>query len=185
MRTELADEDFIKYQLFVKRFVNNYNNRLRSGLNKIGYISKYCQDFVYLMGKKNNGLISLPSSCKKISYGNIMDFYELFPYEIEKRNIPESESKLEAIVDKFCTQELVDFAFNKEISLNAWENKKFGLAEINSVLIPIKAIIYSPNEEIIQKVLSTIDPPLSIFDKIKHYLKKDSEEVVPTKLDLD
>ena len=152
----LGEKDFIGYQLFVRNFFNNYNNELQSGLKKQGYISKCEQGFVYLIGKQDKKIISLADRCKKISYGNVMDFYELFPDCIEKRNIELSKSKLETIIEKMCKQKFIDFAFDKGLSLNICGKKKFVMPEKDSVFIPMKAMIDYNTNEIIQKISKII-----------------------------
>lgn len=173
----LDEKDFIEYQLFVKKFFHSYNHELQFGLKKSGYISKYDQSFVYLIGKQDKKIISLSNKCKKISYGNIMDFYELFPYETENRDMEESESKLEIILKKICKQELIDFAFDKELSLNICGQEKFELIEKDSIFIPMKAMIYSSTDEIIQKISNMIVPKRNITDKIKDFLKETSDNM--------
>lgn len=173
----LGEKDFIGYQLFVRNFFNNYNNELQSGLKKQGYISRCEQGFVYLIGKKDKKIISLSDRCKKISYGNVMDFYELFPYEIEKRNIELSTSKLEIILEKICKQEFISLAFDKGLSLNICGQKKFVRPGTDSVFIPMRAIIDYNTNEIIQRISKIIEPEKNISDRINNFLRKTANTV--------
>lgn len=176
MKTELTGEDFIRYQFYVKRFLDNYNKELCSGLKRAGFVPRHYSNFVYAIGKKEDKIISLGKKCRRISYGNIMDFYELFPYEVEERDLASSESKVERTLERICDKELVEFAFENNLSFNIWTREKFALAEDDSIFMPIKAVTDCSNGYIIQRVSSLIKPKMSVAEKIKSFFGKHSTE---------
>lgn len=178
----LDGKDFISYQLFVKKFLADYNQKLCSGLRNLGYLTNYEGNFIYLIGKKKEKVISLPLKCKKISYGNIMD-YDLFPYEREKRNTAEAKSKLEKIIDKICDEEIAEFAFQNGLSLNLWSDERFKLIDNDSIFIPIKAVLNYNCEDIIQKISLAVNPKKSLISKAKDLFKEYPENVASSQQD--
>ena len=169
----IDDENFLEYQLFTKKYQDYYNQKLCSALEKNGYITKYQEKFTFILGKREGDIIIfLPNAGRKISYGNVLQFYDLLPFEgvmLEKDKQEKTESCLEFIAEKLSEPDVVDVAFKNGISLNVYGNV-MRFQERDSLYIPLIATKYMTKDLVseIKRVIKNRDKK-SLKERIKNY----------------